>query len=72
MQCDTIMPCNAFQFDDGICDLAFLDRDLFYDVHEEYNMTVYLNGKYKLRYHCSACSVAHLLNGLHVESILWL
>ena len=42
MACDTNMPCNAYNFDSGICGLAFiLNTDFFGDVHDK---TVYLNG----------------------------
>ena len=38
MACDTNMPCNAYNFDSGVCGLAFiLNTDFFGDVHD--NMT---------------------------------
>ena len=46
MNCDTKMPCNAYYFDNGICSLAFLKKELFYNVKEqdEENKSIYLNG----------------------------
>ena len=44
------MPCNAYHFDHGICSLAFLERELFYNVQDqdEETKSIYLNGKYHL------------------------
>ena len=48
MRCDTNMPCNAYHFDLGNCSLAFLKRELFYNVQDqdEENKSIYINGKY--------------------------
>ena len=48
INCDTKMPCNAYYFDNGICSLSFLKKNLFYNVQDqdEENKSIYLNGKY--------------------------